>query len=965
LYPPFVADLNGDGRDEVVLLPDPGASPQVSSLIALTTEVATAPLGVQHEFALASSVSPNFKEAAVGDFDGDGRVDIVAPDNVKGTYEIFSFSNVFLTDPPDTYAYLDEPYAPGQNSPLFAVDLDGDGLPDLVKGERAEPDWSKSNWWYRLSQGNWAFAPKIAAGTAGSPLRDWTNTYNYALAYDDGHRRATIFPASPLPTDPPATDDAGAPAPVVPWGFRVDSAGVVYPQPNWSDPGGKVLRAMADLDGDGIRQWYTLRMTESGSVTSHFPALLCPGDATTGCWQIDWLTADQLADIFTTGAVGDHSGDTWRLQVADLDADGRDDIVVTYLPAGWPDAVQDPKSRPLVRVFGSVNHEQPASPGDYSSPFKASLVAPPDAFGDFDGDGKVDYAAYDRLIGHWRVFRQTGIGHIDRIVSVADEGDESPGHAREKVTYSTSWSPQPEPGTCAHPQRCMRQGFTVVREHDVYQGRDTLGDTLAPGGVDPQYQRHLYNYEDPRYDVHGRGFLGFGTVRHWDAARLAETITTYDHETSVNGYYPYAMRPKRTRAAVALKESHARILQTDYTYEVRQLNGGKTHAVFPSTWSSMEWEELVDVDLDGGAKVHITHIDGPEGERQDLRMRAGSASYDDYGNVLETFAGTIGGDTTHVISTYEIRKTVWLVGLLKTQETASGDFFSYPPPAPRHVEYDYEGRGLLCHTYIERNHPNIEIPEVLTHFHDADGLTIAVTATAVGEPARTTHTAYEPNDRVYPARVWNDLGHAQAFLHDPGFGVLLAQADENGVQTHWGYDTLGRVVAIARDGEAKVSVKYSQRLTQGMEVVGMNVETADETGASSLISRDELGRVIRRSHIGFDGSKIIQDVRYDVLGRVISVTRPGVGAPSNVATTYEYDKLDRLQREVRPNSEIITHDHTFFSTRTIDPMLHERELTRDLARGRGRRGGPGGPGHDIVPVRRVRAARQGNGRAGQ
>ena len=59
------------------------------------------------------------------------------------------------------------------------------------------------------------------------------------------------------------------------------------------------------------------------------------------------------------------------------------------------------------------------------------------------------------------------------------------------------------------PQRCMREGFAVVREHDVYQGADVQTSSAHP-------RSFLYSYEDPRFDVRGRGFLGFGTVRVWE-----------------------------------------------------------------------------------------------------------------------------------------------------------------------------------------------------------------------------------------------------------------------------------------------------------------------------------------------------------------------------------------------------------------------------------------------------------------
>jgi RHS repeat-associated protein len=518
---------------------------------------------------------------------------------------------------------------------------------------------------------------------------------------------------------------------------------------------------------------------------------------------------------------------------------------------------------------------------------------------------------------------QTGIGAIDRIAAVFDEGDTiDPDHAREKVTYSTSWSPSPEQGICAHPQRCMRHGFAVVREHDLYQG----ADAHAFSGT--QYQRHLYNYEDPRHDVHGRGFLGFGVVRHWEPERVAETITTYDHTTSSNGVYPFAMRPQRIQHVVALPGGVGRVVKTSFAYELRSLNQGKNHAVFLTDSSSLEWEAPIVVDYMDTAKVHI-RFDQP-GDRSALRDRHEAAHHDDFGNVLDALTTTVGGVSTHVTATYEIRENDWLIGLLKAQDVTSSDLASSATAVPRHVEHDYEPRGFLCHTYFEKNNPSAEVPEVLTYFHDAEGLVRAVTATAANEPPRTIHTSYEPDERVYANEVWNDLGHAQWSLRHAALGVLLAQADENGVQTHWWYDDLGRTVAVKRDGEAAASMQYSPRFAATIDVVGVHVDVTDETGRSSRVTYDELGRVIARRHAGFDGSSIEQATRYDTLGRVQFVSRPGQGTPASVGITYEYDGLDRTRRELRPGNEIVSYEHGFFETRVIDPMLHERIIQRDV-----------------------------------
>src|SRR5262249_14649459 len=155
--------------------------------------------------------------------------------------------------------------------------------------------------------------------------------------------------------------------------------------------------------------------------------------------------------------------------------------------------------------------------------------------------------------------------------------------------------------------------------------------------------------------------------------------------------------------------------------------------------------------------------------------------FDEYGNVLTASASTVGGVTTEVVSTYDIRVADWLVGLRKTEQVSATDTSGSPPPPSRHREYEHDARGLLCHLWLGKNDPDPSIPEVFTFAHDSEGLVLAITASAAGEPSRTTHFAYEPTERVYRAEQWNDLGQAQWFLVHPALGAVLSAEDENGV----------------------------------------------------------------------------------------------------------------------------------------------------------------------------------------
>ncbi len=610
--------------------------------------------------------------------------------------------------------------------------------------------------------------------------------------------------------------------------------------------------------------------------------------------------------------------EAWHVETADLDSDGQDELLLIHT-AGKREVV----------IF-RLNAQGGIDRSD--APFTA-----PAAIGDFNGDGLLDVlvggrdADNDSHAQPAAVYRQTGSGTTDRMVAVnnaGDPGDTDPS-ARETIVYSNAQFT--DMGTiCRYPQRCMRQGFTVVREHDAYQGPE-----VATGGS--PVRRQLFNYEDPRFDVRGRGFLGFGIVRRWDAERAAETITTYDNATSDdNGLrlvYPGALKPKTVLRVVPMDgkgkaaSRGARLSKTNYAYDVVRLNQGATYVVQPSAWESLEWEEDVDIDYGDSARIHISGIDGVA-EKAALRQRKGSSHYDDYGNEIDAQVETVHGVRSSVVSTYTNDTANWLIGQLKTTDITTSEY-GQPVPVPRHKDYDYDSRGLLCHVYTEKDHPSAEIPELVTFAHDSEGLVRAITTSAIGQPLRTIHIDYEPTERVYPVETWNDLGQGSWSLYDPARGVVLATEDANGLQEHARYDDLGRVIRAVPEGAGAVDLSYEPRVTPSGAVIGTRVVAGSATGSASRTDLDLLGRAVKRGHKGFDGGWIEEGTVFDGLGRVVQRTRPDVGEPSKQATQIAYDNLDRPLLETRPGGGTIAYEHSFSTTMRSDTFT-DRQTVRDL-----------------------------------
>src|SRR5690348_3468473 len=150
------------------------------------------------------------------------------------------------------------------------------------------------------------------------------------------------------------------------------------------------------------------------------------------------------------------------------------------------------------------------------------------------------------------------------------------------------------------------------------------------------------------------------------------------------------------------------------------------------------------------------------------------------------------------------------------------------------------------------------------------------------------------------------MGHAQWFAVHPGYGVVVAEMDANGVQTTRTYDDLGRPVTEQPAGVAKTTWSYEQRAN------GLTVRESDETGASRYVELDLSGRPARIGHVGHDGATVFSDIAYDVLGRLVSQSRVGRSVIDNGATAWIYDSLSRLLRTVEPDGATTRFEHSFF-----------------------------------------------------
>ncbi|HDR2460648.1 TPA: RHS repeat protein [Enterobacter ludwigii] len=145
-------------------------------------------------------------------------------------------------------------------------------------------------------------------------------------------------------------------------------------------------------------------------------------------------------------------------------------------------------------------------------------------------------------------------------------------------------------------------------------------------------------------------------------------------------------------------------------------------------------------------------------------------------------------------------------------------------------------------------------------------------------------------------------------------GLTLSTVGLNNTETRISYDALGRKVSInsmpGTEFEAITSWKYQMQKGEAWQ------QTTDPTGLVYYTRFDSLGRPVVLEAPGHDGVPVIvKTSEYNSLGQVIAETEVDPGMPGidplHLKTSYEYNSLGEIRREIRPDGVCAVQETEF------------------------------------------------------
>lgn len=805
---------------------------------------------------------------------------------------------------------------------IYVADLDGDGLPEIIRPLAPRGTDKFATWGFRKNLGT-SFADytplvvDVAVDNVTPKGPQIAVFGEAAFTHDlDGDGRAEFLYSPFDPTTGKLPQGADSDLGYVAFSFD-HGVGRAAPtnHPLSFNTGGRI-KWPGDFNGDGLIDFASSSVEGNGlSLSLNTGAGFVPYNP-----EVDLEACPIGNTVFTQGF--EVSKRDNGLRITDFDGDGDDDLLLlegpetSYRPnkTNLQVLLSEPSSTNVnfkcvtVQATDGSSIKAGKSAGYVGSGVKG-VKAPGyrlSQIGDVDGDGFADILQVNAS-GELVILRRTK-GPAHHLASVTDGRDARTRFIYTPLSNSTFYQ---DNGGCAYPFRCSRRGQYAVAAQYVDNGGDPKENIL------------LYSYERAIADVTGNGWLGFTKRVVRDLRRSTVTTYEYDPTRSVGNLRPFGGLPTSVQV-VTTTGTVKHEVKTNYRREPvpsAEFAASGVFAIRLASTSSTRSETR-----SGSEPMQVVNVDTV-------------MKYDDYFNEtyrrIDTYLGAGGegqtkfdADVLERTTHYEpVDADAWLisrpVGVVEKHTEKDGSSVT------RTSSFTTDPiTGLLASQTIEPNGSDDENLSVL-YERNAAGQVVSATKTDRAGNVRRDSIVLDQTG-LFPAFTVNAVGHTQAFYFHPGYGVPLFVADENMNIVSNTFDGFMRPKQIRYPSGSVESFDYYGAVSTA---TGPSVRRITSAGTESKTFVDRLGRpktILSRRNLTGQNYYSYVDIEYDLLGRVKSLSQPYFPEETRVTTKYEYDQLDRLTKLTDPAGAVTSRDYEVRTIRQTEPNLAKREAQVDL-----------------------------------
>jgi len=872
--PRYMADVNGDGRDDIVGFGNTDVYVSLSNGQGYDSPTPW----LLNNFCVNSggwNIEPHPRKLA--DVNGDGMVDIVGFGHQNLVVALSTGTSFNITSSLAWFCPASGDYENDAENPRFIVDVNGDKLPDIV-------GFANNKVEVAINTGTgFVLTPQWDMGFWGSIGGNW------------------VYPPYSIPI------------PYFPFEFHPDN-------PN------QLVRDMADVNGDGMadiigfghNDVYVSLSTGTGFAppVSWLSGNYCY-DVSAGSWDknstpryVQDVNGDGMADIVGFG----HSnvtvalsnglnqfipqGTSWHEEfdtdigysnnkdfpryLADVNGDGLPDIV------GF--------GHPGVGIGVNTGHSFISAGG--ISGFGADdgwiSVDHIRTLADVNGDGRADIVGF----GHDAVV--TAISYLDDDRKI------------NKITNGLGFRVQ-----CSYQPIINNTSVYHYNGHEIYPflkfaGSLKVVDAFSIENGIGGFSTTTYEYQDATAHLKGKGFLGFRKIStsnsDYNNSIYSAVIKDYslNHDFcfkwlhNAQTWVNWMVASYDTYDYSITDYTNKRFFpKLDYSITTDLILNNKILKEFPpknypgyDEWGNIQTIKTTSYDITSGNDVE-------ELSQLEEFIYSSAGTYSSSGNWCLNKPETI--RTTKKITTdiAYVRKKKYeynsINGNLIKETTDPYDIANPNDPNSTIVEYDYINT-------LTDNPDNFGNPWKKT--------LKAPNATNPVLPEIINKYEYDPKGRFVTKKI-NPLNHIVSNEYEPKYGNITRTIDENNIITDYEYDFFGSLKKIINTTEGGTYTEFGcnwitnpAQTTPAFALYQTVSTTSCEPQSPSITNYDKLTRELQTENFNINGDKIFVNKEYNDRGGIATVSLPYFEGAATSSTGFLYDTYGRKAYQYNPDNSI-------------------------------------------------------------
>lgn len=926
----YPGDFNGDGRTDLVHVPNSGNGMRVMLKQATASDFLSIPISAN------SSYPPS---VAVGDFNGDGLDDFACSIRRSGSY--FDNYVYFSTGSGFANAVLLSS-ASGYNTQkliteqTIVADMDGDGRADILSVSEATIG---SFGGYKVFRYDGSAFAEVGSGTAFG-----------------ANDRVMAIQANDDPTIELLVTSKNSGATWNGWKlFQFNTSSWTYTSSESNAASTIIHRGSlihpGDFNGDGLTDLMVIGDAQVSNSFSGYYLYINRGrnSASGGSASDRFFSVANAQSAFSKDS---------RLVITDWDSDGRADVIAI------PNIGYYPTYTTARITYVHLNR------GSYDFSLKRQLANGEGFFHggvqivDFNADGRQDlfnntFPNPESNYGYFNGWRLCYGGFAGSNTDALEQVTDGYG-VFEKVYYDylTSGSGIYSSSNSAdYPYFDVTAPLFVVSRVEKDNGQ---GGVL---GTDYQYGE-LKSHRD-------HGLLGFGWMLSTAPVNELHTGAYQYHSvyTEMNQEFPYV-------GMVALRETwraDGTPITRSTSDQFAKFQTTSANTYFPYIgWAK---EEAWDLEDPAGAPMPYNVTQTVFGDQDPA-----TAGIQNHGNITQIVSTSSDGHRKTTTNTYADDVSKWHLGRLKTSSVTTEKLANGAVVAGsaivRKMSYAYHpSSGLMTQEVVEPDDPALKL--VKTYDHDAFGnvetTTVAGAGATVPVPGlpnpnsedyqtgiatSTTTTDYDARGRLVE-HVDNALSHrvTYAYTQEAGaahsisklnvaLGLARLATDANGLQSETRYDAFGSTIGSTSLFGTSSPVSSQTRAGWVSDLGSVAAasaplgavtfsESSGDGAAPAMSFYDRLGRKLRTVSVSGDGRLVYQDNIYDSLNRVESLTTPYYPADGPRYSTYEFDALGRVGVQKAPSHLGVAYTRFKYRGLTVIETDHYGVRTATKKNGQG------------------------------